>query len=62
LEAFRRWCQFVDVCQEASEQRECLVPKIAGLPLPLEMPDVVDELAEMYAALSGTVPCLDSNM
>ena len=39
--------------QEANDERECLAPKIASLPLPVEMPDVVEEIATMYGALSG---------
>lgn len=48
----------VPMRQEANDNRECLVPKIAALPLPMEMPDVVEEVAMMYAALSGKDLCL----
>eukprot|EP00435_Cladocopium_sp_Y103_P049958 s2528_g15.t1 len=37
--------------EEANNARECLVPKIAALWLPSETPDIVDEVATMFAAL-----------
>ena len=46
-------------CQEANKARECLVPKIASLGLLSEMPDVIEEMAYMFATLSGKSPLMD---
>lgn len=39
--------------QESIENRECLAAKIAALPLPTRMSDVVEEAGQMRAALTG---------
>ena len=45
--------KIAELLQEANNARECLVPNIAALPLPVETSAVTKEIAEMYAALSG---------
>lgn len=59
---FSWWPWLADVimwsshCEEANDARECLVPKIAGLYLPSEAPEIMNEMSAMFAALSGKEP------